>query len=550
MEGEERTPLIEARPITPRLGDTYKRFRLYGLSHQEAERATHLFRALRFDTRLKQSVIGLVILQAAVLASTGIAVYLKGVDIEGDAVARKATTGTLVGVSAVIQILLTACNLAGSKHGAAESVVVAVALASYLAVTASCSAFFYGTQSAQGQSATAPVFVYTFLVFTALSTVLQLAEPAALTFLLSHTRVGPIFVACGLLVVGAVGAGTLLFALSRLTKSQVLARLNTLVTTPTAPAPVPRVLPVAGIVPEAYDVRSLYRLTPVRDQGDCGCCVAFACTSALSDRLGMASGTPMLLSPQFVLQCNATNVSGRPTGCHGNNIWLVLDFLRTTGTVPEECFPFKYTLSATAPSDRRVIYGLYISAVATVLLTAVLLLISLPLRGYARGAALASALFMGVACVSALSATGVLPFALKAAARRAAERAVAAECAECCPAACTSGEALTVTRAATIYAVAASAIKHEILTTGPVVASIDMYDDFPSGLVSPTYVYRTSSRARLTGSHAVTIVGWTSQGWRIRNQWGLMWGQMTDPGYLVIGYGQASIEYSVFSCTI
>ena len=41
-------------------------------------------------------------------------------------------------------------------------------------------------------------------------------------------------------------------------------------------------------------------------------------------------------------------------------------------------------------------------------------------------------------------------------------------------------------------------------------------------------------------NHAVMIVGWTPQGWIVRNSWGTDWGAN---GYILIAYGSNNIGY-------
>ena len=77
-------------------------------------------------------------------------------------------------------------------------------------------------------------------------------------------------------------------------------------------------------------------------------------------------------------------------------------------------------------------------------------------------------------------------------------------------------------------------------TTGPVVASLDVYSDF-FGYGGPM-PYVKSPTATLAGLHDVLVVGYDDgqQAWIVRNSWGATgWGM---GGYGLIGYGQCRID--------
>lgn len=98
-------------------------------------------------------------------------------------------------------------------------------------------------------------------------------------------------------------------------------------------------LVTAQSLPQRLDWRQ-YRgadwVTPVKDQGPCGSCWAFATVGAMESVIAIRANNPALalnLSEQFVLACSAGTCDGwwtRPTA----------DFLRTSGVVDEECLPY------------------------------------------------------------------------------------------------------------------------------------------------------------------------------------------------------------------
>ncbi len=86
-------------------------------------------------------------------------------------------------------------------------------------------------------------------------------------------------------------------------------------------------------------------VTPVKEQGDCGACWAFAVSAALESKILIAQNTPnepFDLSEQVLTSCsNAGN-------CDGGYINLASDFISNYGLPPEYCFPYTSTNGACA----------------------------------------------------------------------------------------------------------------------------------------------------------------------------------------------------------
>jgi cathepsin B len=78
---------------------------------------------------------------------------------------------------------------------------------------------------------------------------------------------------------------------------------------------------------------------PVRDQGQCGSCWAFAASEVLSDRLCIASNgsVNVILSPQYLVSCNDI----LDHGCNGGTPLFSWWFMDSTGMVTDSCLTYQ-----------------------------------------------------------------------------------------------------------------------------------------------------------------------------------------------------------------
>jgi C1A family cysteine protease len=96
-----------------------------------------------------------------------------------------------------------------------------------------------------------------------------------------------------------------------------------------------------GTIPATYDWRNVSGksfVTPVRDQGGCGSCWAFATVAALEAKSLITFNWPgrdLNLSEQIVLSC-----SGGGDCAAGGFASIASDYLRDTGTAVETCYPY------------------------------------------------------------------------------------------------------------------------------------------------------------------------------------------------------------------
>ncbi|GKT28784.1 peptidase C1A, partial [Aduncisulcus paluster] len=102
--------------------------------------------------------------------------------------------------------------------------------------------------------------------------------------------------------------------------------------------PVKRHFMSADALPESFESSTAWPglIGGIRDQGECGGCWAFGASEVLSDRCAIARGSNFIeLSPEYLISCDTAE-----NGCNGGNIDFVWAFLKTTGDVTEECFPY------------------------------------------------------------------------------------------------------------------------------------------------------------------------------------------------------------------
>jgi hypothetical protein len=290
------------------------------------------------------------------------------------------------------------------------------------------------------------------------------------------------------------------------------------------------------IVPASFDGRRVWSklLKPIRTQGSCGACWAFAAVTVLQTRLAICTGGRynLELSPAKMVLCNmgsdkeyamakAQLEKGLPydynlanagskvrederqavaaVGCSGETLISAWQYLFRFGVPEEKCITYGNSV------DDKV-----------------------DLESYNGVDAL-------VTCADVISDTY-----------------------DTCP---TDGKQMQIHCAGTFYYVPGSSnapagmpkgtsedIKRDIYHWGPVSTGMDVYADFMTW--DGKGVYKWDGKAASQGGHAVVIVGWGSEAgtpyWIIRNSWGPGWG---EDGYFRILRGQdhCGIEHNVFT---
>jgi cathepsin B len=271
-------------------------------------------------------------------------------------------------------------------------------------------------------------------------------------------------------------------------------------------------------VPSHFDGRVIWKkfITPVKEQGKCGGCWAFASTSALADRFNIQSSGQMIvdLSPAKLILCNFLGLEttiDTDTGvekekeinkavletaaCYGNTLYDAWRYLYIFGAPIEKCMPSKTILSLNplpfcddvAGRIGDMCYGTYIDKETE-------LEYGTPSKFYR--------------CIHFYAVAGIKK---------------------------DGGDELNIRR--------------EIYNWGPVSTGFIIYPDFLT-FNHKSGVYEWNGKGDPITGHSVEIIGWGERNnkpyWIVKNSWGDKWG---DNGYFYILRGQnmCSIEENVIS---
>ncbi len=93
-------------------------------------------------------------------------------------------------------------------------------------------------------------------------------------------------------------------------------------------------------LPERFDWRDEGAVTEVGDQGNCGCCYAFAAVGNFESAILAAGGPLYDFSVNNVKECDWWAINYGLGSCNGGNASMVASFLAQQGTVSEACDPF------------------------------------------------------------------------------------------------------------------------------------------------------------------------------------------------------------------
>ena len=118
-------------------------------------------------------------------------------------------------------------------------------------------------------------------------------------------------------------------------------------------------------LPDTFDWRTQNGVTPIKDQGNCGSCWAFATVGVLECNIRIASGDLVDLSEQWLVSCNQDGW-GCGTGWFAHDYhWWKTDSYGGTGAVMEGEFPYVgYGAPCDGPYSHyyKIVYWAYIGS--------------------------------------------------------------------------------------------------------------------------------------------------------------------------------------------
>lgn len=103
----------------------------------------------------------------------------------------------------------------------------------------------------------------------------------------------------------------------------------------------------ASGAPASIDWRTKGVVNPVRDQGQCGSCWAFATTANAESAWALAKGQLLDLSEEYLVDC-ATGVGYYNMGCNGGNPDSAFKYMITNGQCTEASYPYVAGTTKTA----------------------------------------------------------------------------------------------------------------------------------------------------------------------------------------------------------
>lgn len=100
-------------------------------------------------------------------------------------------------------------------------------------------------------------------------------------------------------------------------------------------------VPNVAAIPEALDWRDASVVTPVKNQGSCGSCWAFAATECMESAVAIATGKLLVLSPQVWVDCAKNpDECGGSGGCQGATAEIAYETAMSLGAYNDSSVPY------------------------------------------------------------------------------------------------------------------------------------------------------------------------------------------------------------------
>ncbi|KAI4333518.1 hypothetical protein L6164_018312 [Bauhinia variegata] len=94
------------------------------------------------------------------------------------------------------------------------------------------------------------------------------------------------------------------------------------------------------VLPTSMDWRQKGAVTPIKDQGQCGCCWAFSAVAAVEGITQLTTGKLISLSEQELVDCDRSNGN---QGCGGGLMDNAFKFVQQNGLTTEANYPYQGT---------------------------------------------------------------------------------------------------------------------------------------------------------------------------------------------------------------